>query len=832
VLGAFALAVRVGYVLTYKHPVAIGGDAYQYHYGANLLADGRGFIDAYRYRLQGAVMQSADHPPGTTVLLAVASVLGMRSFFWHQLVMCLVGSVTVVIIAVTARLLSGHRAGLIAGVIAALYPNLWLNDGLVMSETVIQLTTALTVLAAYQWWKKPTSKRAALVGAAVGACVLTRAEAVLYIPLLIVPLIMLGRQHRWRRRAKQALLSVAVAGAVMAPWVGYNLSRFERPVTVSSGLGQALASTNCDTTYYGPYLGYWWQPCIVRLPVAKGDLSTVEAHYQADGLRYARAHARRVPVVVAARVGRAWGLFRPVQQIRLDMIETRELNFSQVGLGMYYALAAATIGGLWVLRRRRVPLTPILAPVGVVTAAVAVVLGETRYRASAEVVLIVGAAVGVAALVTRAVPWFAAHPLSRHRHFPCFDGLRALAALSVVVVHTSFVSGLTTKSWVGTYTSRMEIGVAVFFLISGFLLYRPFVVSHLAEQPSPSVSGYLRRRLLRILPAYWVALFFAAYVLHAVGPIHGFTATVTYFGLLQIYSGHYVLGGIPAAWTLCVELSFYLFLPVYAALLARMGRRRVEVAGRLADELVGVGLLFVVSLGWKAFVYATPTWPQTGAGTWLPAQLDLFALGMALAVASVWWSEHRRLPLVLGRRWMPMAAWSGALVAFWAVSTQAGLSRLPLFPATVQQIVARQWLYGLFAFLLILPAVFGPQDVGVVRKLLRSWPLTALGVVSYGVYLSHEVFIQEVRTWLHLRLFDASFWLLGLTVTALSVLAAAASYLLIERRCQRLGRRFSGGAGAVGGHPLGLAGPTDGVVDAPGVVMPSVERQSRSRSDV
>jgi len=132
-LGLIALAVRLGYLLVFKHPDYVGGDAYFYHHGANLLVDGKGFIDPYRYR-NGVVAQTADHPPGTILVLAAASLFGMRSFFWHQLEMTLLGSATVVVVALIARDLAGRAAGLVAGVAAAIYPNLWFNDSMVMSS--------------------------------------------------------------------------------------------------------------------------------------------------------------------------------------------------------------------------------------------------------------------------------------------------------------------------------------------------------------------------------------------------------------------------------------------------------------------------------------------------------------------------------------------------------------------------------------------------------------------------------------------------------------------------------------------------------------------------
>jgi peptidoglycan/LPS O-acetylase OafA/YrhL len=380
----------------------------------------------------------------------------------------------------------------------------------------------------------------------------------------------------------------------------------------------------------------------------------------------------------------------------------------------------------------------------------------------------------------------------RRHGFPCFDGLRAIAAVSVVLVHTAFPSGFTTRSrtW-GAYTSRLEIGVAVFFLISGFLLYRPFVEAHLAGRSRPAFGPYMRRRVLRIVPAYWVALFFAAYVLHTVPPIHGARSAVVYFGFLQIYFRPYILGGISAAWTLCVEVSFYLFLPLYALGLAAWSGRRGRQGGpgdRLRCEILGLVGLFALSQLYKVAVYAEPSRPQTGAGTWLPAQLDLFAFGMALAVASAWWSEHGEEPAVLGSRLMPAAAWIGALGTFWLVSTHAGLPRLPLYQATFAQAEDRQLLYGLFALFLLLPAVFGPQERGPVRALLRWRPIVWTGLVSYGIYLWHEAWVTEMLRWLHRPLFTVSFVGLTVGVLALTLVTAAASYVLVERPSQRLGR--------------------------------------------
>ncbi len=134
-------------------------------------------------------------------------------------------------------------------------------------------------------------------------------------------------------------------------------------------------------------------------------------------------------------------------------------------------------------------------------------------------------------------------------------------------------------------------------------------------------------------------------------------------------------------------------------------------------------------------------------------------------------------------------SWALALVCFWAVSTRLGLPRIPVYEATLGQALGRQVFYGAFAFFLLLPAVFGPQDQGVIRRVLSSRPAVALGVVSYGIYLWHETWMLKVLDWLHRPLFRTGFVKLTVAVTVLAVTSAAVSYVLVEQPFQRLGRR-------------------------------------------
>lgn len=393
------------------------------------------------------------------------------------------------------------------------------------------------------------------------------------------------------------------------------------------------------------------------------------------------------------------------------------------------------------------------------------------------------------------------------RHFACFDGLRAIAAVSVLLLHTAWVSGFTMRSSLGAYTSRLEIGVSVFFLISGFLLYRPFAVSHLAGRSSPNARKFWERRLLRIIPAYWLALTVLTYMVHAISVGSGWQGFFSHYLFLQIYFPSQVFNGITQAWSLCTEMSFYFFLPFYAAI---VGFRRASQKNQLVRELAGVVILYAISFGFRYWVLHLPiitvkngkfvaicaphclTNPplSTLMVDWLPAYFDLFALGMLLAITSAWFAERRGQPSWLGHRLMPWASWIGAALAFVVVS-HVVTNHSILYFVTPRVNLERQALYGLFAFLLLLPAVFGPQDRSLIRRLLRSWPMASLGVISYGIYLWHLDLIGQVTQWFGWRDGMIPYWMLACAVLAVTVAIASASYFGLERPILRLKGRIS-----------------------------------------
>jgi peptidoglycan/LPS O-acetylase OafA/YrhL len=393
----------------------------------------------------------------------------------------------------------------------------------------------------------------------------------------------------------------------------------------------------------------------------------------------------------------------------------------------------------------------------------------------------------------------------RPRHFPCFDGLRAIAAVLVVLVHTSFDSGFTLRSPNGIYTARFEIGVSVFFLISGFLLYRPFAASHIAGRASPAIRTFWARRLLRILPAYWLAFVVTSYVMHANKIVPGWHALLIYLGLLQIYFPGQALSGITQAWSLCTEMSFYLFLPLFASVVVM--RRRGD-RQQMEREVMVLAALFAIGLGVRFWMLHLHSAAAGVMESTLPAYLDLFALGMFLAVASSWVAHRRIEPRWLWHPMMPWVSWALALSMLWTVS-HIGISRLPLHHIGPDLGITEEALYGLFAFFLLLPAVFGPQHRGLVRRALTWKPVAALGVVSYGLYLWHQSWGILFIRWTGL-MFRLPLWEIFPVVLALGVASAALSYVFVERPILGLKDRLGWWSGTPGSGAavLGGNGPT------------------------
>ena len=200
---------------------------------------------------------------------------------------------------------------------------------------------------------------------------------------------------------------------MIAPWTIYNLGRFQKPIFLSSNAGAAAASANCDGAYYGPYIG-WYSLGPGCFPKRQStDPSISEGQEVHRGVTYVEGHLSRLPLVVVAREGRAFGFWNPFQQTYLDnrwqtvsplFGEKTSVWVYDLRLVSFWILLVPAIVGGVSLRRRRILVYPLLVFFLSVVITVATAYGETRYRAAAEVPLVILAAVGIDALLSRRWP--------------------------------------------------------------------------------------------------------------------------------------------------------------------------------------------------------------------------------------------------------------------------------------------------------------------------------------------------------------------------------------------------------------------------------------------
>jgi peptidoglycan/LPS O-acetylase OafA/YrhL len=346
-----------------------------------------------------------------------------------------------------------------------------------------------------------------------------------------------------------------------------------------------------------------------------------------------------------------------------------------------------------------------------------------------------------------------AEALSVRPRFPHVDALRAIAALAILGTHAAFFAGAYGRPGLAAQlAARLEVGVSVFFVISGFLLYRPFVAAHLTGLAVPRTWAYTRRRLARIVPAYWLALT----VIALATPIAGVglnAGALRYYLFGQIYDTDTIGYGLTQAWSLCVEITFYAFLPLWAWGVRFAGRRTEDARSRLRVELVALALLGAFSVLWKVAVLALQDdHGQVLVTPWLislPAHLDEFAIGMALAVMSV---RHGELAGGAGRVWRtvaryPALAWLAAGAAFVTAATGLGISGRFLAPMSAWQYGGLHALYAVVGACLFAPAVIGDPGRGALRRVLAWAPLPWLGTVSYGIYLWHDAVLNRLSAW-------------------------------------------------------------------------------------
>lgn len=414
--------------------------------------------------------------------------------------------------------------------------------------------------------------------------------------------------------------------------------------------------------------------------------------------------------------------------------------------------------------------------------------------------------------------------------FPLVDSLRALGFLMVFTVHATGQAGIFKDPagipWYGAFVTRLEVALPLFFAISAFLLYRPFLAGLVGSARRPRLRSFARARALRIVPAFWLALTLAAIYPGITG---GWSEHWWgYYLFLQQYVPAWNVGSFQHTWHLSVEVTFYALLPLLVLIGARLARgsdRSSILRGQvlLVAGLYALSVLARVALtvaGYDAEVSTVAMSPREAFSivlpgtlyTALPASFDWIALGMALAIVSVSLEGRSAQPRWVGAvRDHPGRPWAAAAL-IWLALVWLG----PEFPVPygAGSFFLSEALYGVIAVLLLAPAVFGHTAGGAVRGFLALRPLAWLGLVSYGFFLWHLPILVKIGDTGAFAVAGVprtvEVWVMGFLLT---LPCAAASYYLLERPLLRLKHRRPRPAGGETREPVAPAGARSAPAD-------------------
>jgi peptidoglycan/LPS O-acetylase OafA/YrhL len=394
---------------------------------------------------------------------------------------------------------------------------------------------------------------------------------------------------------------------------------------------------------------------------------------------------------------------------------------------------------------------------------------------------------------------------------PGIEGIRGVAAASIVVFHvynSSAPGGRPVDvGHLTTFFSDLALGVTLFFTLSGFLLYRPFVAALLRFQERPSFRSYLRNRALRIVPAYWGIFLFSAFVLQSViirvpdgrtvnGSPHGAGQIISDTLLVQHYRPATVTTGIGPAWSLAVEIVFYLTLPLLAVLAWGLGRRAASRRARRLSAMAPPFLLLVMGLFGK-FVAARLLVASGDTGGWganwhsvlersFACQADLFAFGMLVAVLRVDAEDGL----------FSLSARARRRVAAAAILTYVVLAELEPWDKLGHSLENTAAAFASALILLLVVTPPATRQRSALVTVLETRPLIWLGLISYSLFLVHE----PVISWLHDRGFTVGgiggLFVNTAVVGAIAIALSYVSYRFLERPALRLKRRARASAPA------------------------------------
>lgn len=392
-------------------------------------------------------------------------------------------------------------------------------------------------------------------------------------------------------------------------------------------------------------------------------------------------------------------------------------------------------------------------------------------------------------------------------YFPALDSIRAIGAIAVVATHTSFSSGAYVRHgfW-GPFLAHLDIGVAIFFVLSGFLLSRQWLIRRFKDRPLPESRDYFWKRFLRIYPVYLVGIVPALLWVQQ-EPEFGPIRWITNLLMLDLYLYPRMPHGMTQMWSLATEVAFYILLPILIWVMVGRTKSTRDGSATTGGSAVNglrmgcvIASLFVINIGWFLVIPHLNVGPGTPAlPQWLPGSIDWFAVGILFA-----WAElHIRVTksqLPRPVQWLqalgstPWSCYAMAVALLLIASTPLTGPIYFDLPTSGEQIT-KNLLYALIGGLIVLPGVFAPTH-GTFHSIMTGRIPRHLGLISYGIFCIHLPILSFVYWATPLTMFAGRGWLVFALTLGLSVIAAELIHRLVEVPSYRLRGLVAKKAGA------------------------------------
>jgi hypothetical protein len=410
---------KILYIYFWEWHQELHGDAFYFHWQASMLVSGKGLSDPFAYfnTYSGRspkpffypnagiqIKPGAFHPVLFSLLLALFDLVDLKSVGAQLLAYAVICSFSTLIAGWLGFRLRGKRAAILIAVILAAYPGIWMFSGQLLAEPLAQLVIAFSIYAFYKIICTASIRWCIAAAISIALCALTRSEYILLILVALYIIIAAVKNESLRYKFKMLLVIWVVALGVISPWAIRNLIVFKYPEVLSADFGNALAVSNCDSTYYENSIGYANFTCSVQLS-PKADESYYDHLNLTKGFDYIKSHLGRAFEVAGIRVMRVLYLYSPYQQAAnfQHNIEQWPLGASELEWFSSYAINIIAVLG-FIKAKKYFCISPLLGVIIISLFATMISYGDIRFLAPANIAICIISGIGLDLLIPKFVP--------------------------------------------------------------------------------------------------------------------------------------------------------------------------------------------------------------------------------------------------------------------------------------------------------------------------------------------------------------------------------------------------------------------------------------------